>query len=881
MKAPLPDNEANRLETLYSLDLLDTEAEPEFDELTALAAQICNMPVALISLVDRKRQWFKAKVGLDIDETSRDIAFCAYSILTPDQIMEIPDARLDNRFTDNPLVTETPKFCFYAGIPLVASNGHALGTLCVLDYKPNKLNDGQKVALEALRLLIIRHIELRYSYDSIKNLGQKLSDKNDLLELEAEGDAIALQQEMSSRIEAEILSRRILDVSLDAVITIDIDGKVTYWNPKATEIFGYSSDYVQGKRLLDLILDPSTVDSFNKFLTRFSSSNMKEVKPERFEFEALTAAGKSVQVEVSVTVLRRYGAYVFVGFLRDLTEVNKITEELRISAITFNSQEGMIIADEEMNILRVNEAFTDITGYSSDEVVGSTPRFFNPDNVNDEYYRSIWKSFDTNDGWEGELWDTRKNGEVVPLNVVITVIRGLDRQTKNYVLGVSDITRTKKDAEEIFRLAFYDPLTGLPNRRLLMDRLNQAVTMTGRNIDKAAVLFVDLDNFKYLNDNLGHDFGDLLLQQVAHRLTLGLRSEDIVARIGGDEFVIILQHLGEEGLDAPEQTKAVATKILSTLNKPYILKDHECFSSASIGVTLFDSQEVNVDDLLKQADIAMYEAKQSGRNTLRFFDPKMQENITQRAKLENALHNALEKDQFELYYQLQVDDKNIPSGAEALLRWRHPSLGIVSPLDFIPLAEDSGLIIPIGHWVIQTACNQLREWQKHPKTKGLTVAVNISPRQFFQPNFVGEILDALGETGIDPSLLKLELTEGLILDDVDSAIAKMKTLKNRGVEFSLDDFGTGYSSLAYLTKLPLSQLKIDQSFVSNIGHNARPSIIIKTIIAMSKNLGLEVVAEGVETKAQFDFLEPLGCEFYQGYLFSKPLPAMEFEESLA
>ena len=273
--------------------------------------------------------------------------------------------------------------------------------------------------------------------------------------------------------------------------------------------------------------------------------------------------------------------------------------------------------------------------------------------------------------------------------------------------------------------------------------------------------------------------------------------------------------------------------------------------------------------------------KQSGRNTLRFFDPKMQENITQRAKLENALHNALEKDQFELYYQLQVGDKNIPSGAEALLRWRHPSLGIVSPLDFIPLAEDSGLIIPIGHWVIQTACNQLREWQKHPKTKGLTVAVNISPRQFFQPNFVGEILDALGETGIDPSLLKLELTEGLILDDVDSAITKMKTLKNRGVEFSLDDFGTGYSSLAYLTKLPLSQLKIDQSFVSNIGHNARPSIIIKTIIAMSKILGLEVVAEGVETKAQFDFLEPLGCEFYQGYLFSKPLPAMEFEESLA
>ena len=881
MKAPLPDNEEGRLKTLNSLDLLDTEAEPEFDELTALAAQICNMPVALISLVDHNRQWFKAKVGLDVSETSRDVAFCAYSILTPDQIMEIPDALLDKRFSENPLVTETPKFRFYAGIPLVASNGHALGTLCVLDYKPGKLNGAQKVALEALRLLIIRHIELRYSFDSIKSLGQKLTDKNEMLELEAVDDAITLQREISSRIEAEILSRRILDVSLDAVITINIEGKVSYWNPRATEIFGYSSEYVQGKKILDLIIDPSTAEAFDSFLNKFSVKNIKTINPERFEFKAHTAGGKSIQVEVSVTVLRRYGEYVFVGFLRDLTELNKTTEELRISAITFNSQEGMIIADGEMNVLRVNEAFTDITGYSSDEVVGGPPRFFNSDHVNEKYYSSIWKSFDTNDGWEGELWDKRKNGEVVPLNVVITVIRGHDSLAKNYVIGISDITRTKKDAEEIFRLAFYDPLTGLPNRRLLMDRLNEAVTITGRKIEKAALLFVDLDNFKDLNDNLGHDYGDMLLKQTAQRLKLGLRSEDIVARIGRDEFVIILQHLGEDGLDAPQQTRAVASKILSALNEPYMLKDHECFSSASIGATLFDSREVDVDDLVKQADIAMYQAKQGGRNMLRFFDPKMQENITQRAKMENALHNALEKDQFELYYQLQVDENNIASGAEALLRWKHPSLGIVSPLDFIPLAENSGLIIPIGNWVIKTACRQIQEWQKNPKTSGLTVAINISPRQFFQTNFVNEVLEALEETGINSSLLKFEITEGLILDDVDSAIIKMKKLKRRGVEFSLDDFGTGYSSLAYLTRLPLSQLKIDQSFVSGIGHNARPSIIIKTIIAMSKNLGLEVVAEGVETKAQFDFPEPLGCELYQGYLFSKPMPALEFEDALA
>ena len=889
MEAPLPANETQRLKVLRSLDLLDTEAESEFDELTTLAAQICNVPVALVSLVDENRQWFKSKAGLEVDETSREVAFCAHSILKPNEIMEIPDARQDKRFANNPLVTEDPKIRFYAGAPLTTSSGYTLGTLCVLDYSPRTLSDSQKKALEILRLLVVRQIELRNSYRALKNLQGMLSAKNIQLETEIEDSAISLEQEMGLRIESEILSRRILDMALDAVISVDQAGKVIYWNPRAELIFGYSAPYAQGKSILELVVEPREHSAIEGRLKQFISNDIKSIKADRFEMLAVRVDGQRIPVEVAVIALKRYGEYVFTGFVRDLTERGKYIEELRVSAITFNSQEGIVIADGEANILRVNKAFVDITGYSAEEVVGRSPQLLHSDQHDKEFYASICKFVEESDGWEGEVWGRRKNGDAVPLHLTVTAIRDRagagnmcagENKATNYVLAFSDITRNKKDADEIYNLAFFDPLTGLPNRRLLMDRLSQAVATSGRTGQKAALLFLDLDNFKSLNDTLGHDFGDLLLKQAAQRLKHSLRAEDTVARIGGDEFVIILQNLGDEGSDAPAQTEAVANKILSALNQPYSLHDHECFSSASVGATVFESSVEEIDELLRQADIAMYQAKKSGRNMLRFFDPQMQENINQRANLENALHNAIEKNQFQLYYQLQVDNKNQPVGAEALIRWQHPVLGTVPPQDFIPLAEESGLIIPIGHWVIKTACEQIRCWQNNPLTADLTVAVNISPRQFYQPSFVDEVLDCLAETGIDSGALKFELTEGLILDNVDEAIAKMKELRRAGVLFSLDDFGTGYSSLAYLTKLPLSQLKIDQSFVRNIGINDTDSIIIKTIIGMSKSLGFEVVAEGVETQHQYAFLEALGCQLFQGYLFSRPLAVGEFEELL-
>jgi len=880
MKAPLPGNEESRLKTLCSLDLLDTDAESEFDELTILAAQICDVPVALISLVDEKRQWFKSKVGLELTETNRDFAFCAHAILKPSEIMEISDTHLDKRFADNPLVTQNPKIRFYAGAPLIISNGDALGTLCIIDFVPRKLSSSQRTALDVIRLLVISKIEIREKYRELDSFEGSLYEKKTTRKAEIEHSVVSVEQEMALHMESELLSRRILDMSMDGVITVNQQGEVIYWNPKAEQIFGYTARYAQHKVLIDLVVEPREHPAIKKRLKQFLRNGERGLKRDRFEMMAVSANGQRTPIEIAVIAIKRYGEYIFTGFVRDLTERNKNIEDLRVSAITFNSQEGIIITDGDIKIIRVNKAFTDITGYPDKEVVGADLYLLQSAQHGEDFYSEMWREVKKNDGWEGEVWVQHKNDEALPLHLTITAIRAPKGAVSNYVLTFSDITSTKKDANEIYNLAFFDPLTGLPNRRLLMDRLSQAVASSSRSGEKAALLFIDLDNFKDLNDTLGHDYGDVLLTQTAERLKHNLRIEDTVARIGGDEFVVILQSLGEDSFDAAAQTEIVATKILSSLNQPYFVRNHECFSSASIGATLFHDHQAQIDELLKQADIAMYQAKKSGRNMLCFFDPEMQNKITQRINMEHALRGAVENEEFQLYYQLQVNDKQTIVGAEALIRWEHPTLGVVSPIDFIPLAEESGLILEIGNWVIKTACEQLKSWQKNPLTMGLSLAVNISARQFFQRDFVDDVLAYMNNAGVDPCLLKLELTESLILDDVNETIVKMNKLKKVGVEFSLDDFGTGYSSLAYLTQLPLSQLKIDQSFVRNIGIQVSDSIIVKTIVGMSKSLGFEVVAEGVETQYQYDFLEALDCHLFQGYLFSKPVPVAEFENLL-
>jgi diguanylate cyclase (GGDEF)-like protein/PAS domain S-box-containing protein len=549
---------------------------------------------------------------------------------------------------------------------------------------------------------------------------------------------------------------------------------------------------------------------------------------------------------------------------------------LSVAAIAFEIEEGMIVTDSNEEIIRVNRVFTELSGYSAEEAIGNNLSMLKSDRQDAEFYSRMREILHRDNYWQGEIWNRRKNEEFYPEWLTITAVVGKDGKITNYICAFFDITERKQAEDKIHNLAFYDPLCQLPNRRLLFDRLNQAVTTSARNQTCAALLFIDLDNFKILNDTRGHDIGDLLLIEVGQRLRTCIRDHDTLARLGGDEFVVLLEGLSEDRTQAAVQARGVGEKMLKAINQPYVLKDIEHYSTTSIGISLFADYRQNLDDLLKQADTAMYAAKKSGRNTLRFFDPAMQEALEVRSQLEAGMRKALPKHEFRLYYQVQVDSEQRPIGAEALIRWEHPEYGLISPALFIPVAEDTGLILPLGLWVLQTACAQLKEWESNPLTRELSLAVNVSARQFRQPSFVKQVNEVIEQTLINPSRLKLELTESTVLENVVDTIAKMHALKSIGVRFSMDDFGTGYSSLAYLTQLPLDQLKIDQSFVRNIGIKSTDSMIIQTIIGMANNLGIEVIAEGVETHAQRDFLWGAGCMLYQGYLFGRPVPVKEF-----
>ena len=453
-------------------------------------------------------------------------------------------------------------------------------------------------------------------------------------------------------------------------------------------------------------------------------------------------------------------------------------------------------------------------------------------------------------------------------------------EDKRFIVLSRDITERKNAELEIEKLAFFDPLTLLPNRRFLLDRLQRGLASSERRGNNGAIFFVDLDNFKTLNDTQGHRLGDLLLVEVAKRLRHCVRLEDCIARLGGDEFVVLLEDLSIDLNEAAAAAESIGQKILDEIGKTYLLDGFEYHCSASVGVTLFSGRGDDVDELLKRADAAMYRSKAAGRNTLRFFDPAMQANLEARAVLEAELRRALPEQQLELFYQVQVDGSMRIIGAELLLRWRHPVRGLIVPMQFIPLAEESGLIVPIGHWVLEAACDQLKRWDESPQTRKLHLSVNVSARQFRQQDFVQRVKSIIHSSGIDPSRLILELTESLVLDNVVDSIDKMYSLKLLGVRFSMDDFGTGYSSLAYLKRLPLDQLKIDRSFVRDIDTDPGDAVIVRTIIDMARNFGLEVVAEGVENDAQRAFLLANGCMEFQGYLFSRPVPLPEFEALL-
>lgn len=641
-----------------------------------------------------------------------------------------------------------------------------------------------------------------------------------------------------------------------------------YISPACETLTGYSlEEFLEDPGLLDRIIHP---EDRQRWLDHLSGRDACEGD----EYRIVTKSGEIRWIGHSCRpVLGKHGENQGRrGSNVDITRHKQAEDDLRLAATAFETQEAITITDADNRIIRVNRAFTRVTGYSPEEVIGRSPAILQSGRHDEAFYREMWRSLNTDGCWQGEIWNRRKNGEIFPEWMTVTAVRNEAGAVCNYVGAFLDISHRKQAENQIQQLAFYDPLTGLPNRSLLLERIGHAITKSARQRTHGALLFIDLDNFKTLNDTLGHDQGDRLLSLVAERLQTCLRESDTVARLGGDEFVVMLEGLDGDIENAANQAEIIGEKIRGTLDRTDEFSGLEHHNTPSIGITLFHGHDHSIDELLKRGDLAMYEAKAAGGNALRFFDPAMQAVVETRARLEAELRKALKNEEFELHYQLQYDAAGQAIGAEALLRWRHPERGLVPPGNFIPLAESSGLILPIGEWVLNSACKQLAAWQAEAATRHLRLAVNVSARQFRQSGFADQVRAALDASGAVASGLKLEITETLLVEDVDEAIEKMECIRAMGVGFALDDFGTGYSSLAYLKRLPLEQLKIDRSFVSDMLDSPNDSAIICTVLALGQSLGMTVIAEGVETAAQSDFLARLGCNGYQGYYFGRPAP---------
>ncbi len=680
--------------------------------------------------------------------------------------------------------------------------------------------------------------------------------------------------------ESEFRFRALLEAAPEPIL-VHVDGRYVYANPAALELYGADSlDQILGKDTLSLVHP----DSWDLVRERVAKHLRGEPVPSRVEQRWIRADGTPVEVEVTAVPFRFGGKPAVHVMARDITDRKRYEQSLRESEERFRdlaelSSDWFWEQDASLRFTQMSDDLYAKTRFRPNLTLGKLRWELPIIGVSEEQWRAHREVLERHEPFEHFVYRlVNEANEIRWFSISGKPLFGPDGEFRGYRGTGRDITARKIAEDEIERLAFYDPLTQLPNRRLLLDRLQHALASSARSGRNGALLFIDLDNFKTLNDTLGHDKGDLLLQQVAQRLATCVREGDTVARLGGDEFVVMLEGLSENAEEAATQTEVVGEKIVATLNQPYLLAGYEHRSTPSIGVTLFGGHQNAIDELLKQADLAMYQAKAAGRNTLRFFDPKMQAMVTDRAALEADLREAVSQGQFVLYYQSQVDRDGRRTGAEVLVRWRHPRRGIVSPVEFIPLAEETGLILPLGNWVLETACAQLAKWADQPDTAHLSLAVNISANQLQRADFVAQVLAILGSTGANPQRLKLELTESLLLSDVENSIAKMSALKAKGVGFSLDDFGTGYSSLSHLKRLPLDQLKIDQSFVRDILIDPNDAAIAKMVVALAESMGLTVIAEGVETEAQRDYLARQGCHAYQGFLFSRPVPLDEFEE---
>ena len=834
--------------------------EPHMNTLQSIAAGVERLhPKMLCSilLLDKEKKHFANGVGPSLPnfynealyqvEVGLGIGSCGTAVFVGERII-VDDIATHPYWTNFKDLAAKANLAACWSQPIKSSTNEVLGTFAIYHREINKPSPQDIKLIEQCARLASIAIE--------KNLvAEKLN-------------------------ESEAHYRLLTEDATDVVWKMDINNRFTYISPADERMRGFTASEVVGQHVFSLLTEDG-IGSLRKKTIERIEKEQRGIKTGAmiFELQQRCKDGRLIWTEVLSNPIRDSLGNIcgYQGITRDITSRRLADEALRIAAIAFESQEGMYITNTKWEFLQVNKAFSEITGYCAKEAIGRKPDLLRSGIHDDFFYTEMTNRLSTNGAWQGEIWDKRKNGETFPALLTLTVVKDDAGHVSHYVGTFTDISSRKTAEEKIKSLAFYDPLTFLPNRRLLMDRLEQALAGGARHQRKGALLFVDLDNFKKLNDTLGHDKGDILLQQVAKRLITCTRDIDTVARFGGDEFVVMLEDLSEESIEAAMQAEVVGEKILSALNHGYQLAGIEHRSTPSIGITLFGETIEAIEEPLKRADLAMYQAKSAGRNTMRFFDPKMQAVVAAHVALEEAIREAIVENQFLLHYQVQVTHKGILTGAEALVRWKHPVRGMVSPAEFIPLAEETGLILPLGHWVLETACTQLAKWSNDPAMAHLTLAVNVSARQFHQDDFVQQVLDTIRRTSVNPRRLKLELTEGMLVSNVEDVIAKILAIKEYGVDFSLDDFGTGFSSLAYLKRLPLDQLKIDQSFVRDILVDPNDAAISKMVIVLAETLGLSVIAEGVETQAQRDLLASQGCLAYQGFLFSRPLALQEFE----